>query len=113
MNTKTTTRTLNDVGVWLPQYTSPHGLRPDATDEEFASTVSLSESDMSEHGWTKVGTAVATVTLFSEKEITTNKLTSLQTELRSVRAAAEKKCNAILEQINKLQALEYTPGETA
>jgi hypothetical protein len=104
---KTITRTINDVGVWLTEYADPAGLRSD-DDVRFARTITFSTNDMRDCGWTRVGTATVTVELVDEKSVIESKVDSLQKQLQKERADSEVKCNRILEQISKLQALEYT-----
>lgn len=57
--------------------------------------------------YTKVGTAVVTVTLFSKSELHKNELANLNEKLKTERADSQRRQNAILDQISKLQALTF------
>lgn len=59
-------------------------------------------------GYVHVGEATVTVDLFSEKEIHAKQLDGLNTQLAVVRAENQRRENAILDQISKLQALTYS-----
>lgn len=66
--------------------------------------------DMTEHGWIKVGTAHITVELLDPKDIQNEQLAALQAQLQKERADSQMRQNAILDQISKLQALEWEGG---
>lgn len=106
--TAATGRTVKNVGVWLTEYADPNGLKNSSTDSHFMRSISVSSHDMKSAGWTKVGTATISVELIPEKQMVTNKVDALNAQLQKERADSEVKCNRILEQISKLQALEYT-----
>lgn len=55
----------------------------------------------------KIGTAVVTVTLFPKEVLHANELAALNEKLQEVRAENQKRENAILDQISKLQALTF------
>lgn len=58
-------------------------------------------------GWMVIGHAETVVTFLDEKEIAGQQLDALKAELQSTRAENQKRENAILDQISKLQALTY------
>lgn len=58
-------------------------------------------------GWVKVGTAHITIELLDAKEIQNEQLAMLQAQLQKERADSQVRQNAILDQISKLQALEW------
>lgn len=68
--------------------------------------LSFSKLDMSSR-WVKVGTAQITVELLDAKQIQNKQLAVLQAQLQKERADSQVRQNAILEQISKLQALEW------
>ena len=74
---------------------------------EAASRATYAEWDMSDSGWTKVGVAHITIELLDAKEIKNEQLASLQAQLQKERADSQVRQNAILDQISKLQALEW------
>ena len=57
--------------------------------------------------WVHVGTAHITVELLDVKNIKNKQLAALQAQLQQERADSQVRQNAILEQISKLQALEW------
>lgn len=72
--------------------------------------ISPAVSDMTEHGWIKVGTAHITVELLDPKDIQNEQLAALQAQLQKERADSQMRQNAILDRISKLQALEWEGG---
>lgn len=72
--------------------------------------ISPAFTDMTEQGWIKVGTAHITVELLDPKDIQNEQLAALQAQLQKERADSQMRQNAILEQISKLQALEWEGG---
>ncbi len=102
------TRVLKDVPVWITEHDDPSGLLPGSKDSSFVRSCNFSFGEMQNHGWTRTGVATITVELIDEKALIANKVESLNVQLRQVRADAEVRCNRILEQISKLQALEFT-----
>lgn len=76
---------------------------------EAISAMGYTDHDMSDSaGWSEVGTAEITVTFFPIDAIVAKELDGLKTQLQKVRAENQERENAILDQISKLQALEYT-----
>lgn len=61
-----------------------------------------------QQGYPEIGEAIVTITLFSQDKIIANKLQALQDQLQTVRAENQRRENAILDQISKLQALPMT-----
>lgn len=68
------------------------------------------KNDMAAHGYSVVGTATMVVELHDPKDIHAGKVAALQEQLQAVRADNHRKENAILEQISKLQAIDYDPS---
>ena len=58
-------------------------------------------------GWMLIGNATVTVDFLSDEEMAAQKLDALRAELQTVRAENQKRENAILDQISKLQALTF------
>jgi hypothetical protein len=75
--------------------------------QEAVNSLSFYSGDMDKgrDPWTRVGEADITVRLFSRDEMVTSQLRTLQSELNEARAEWLTKQKALLEQINKLQAL--------
>jgi predicted transposase YdaD len=61
--------------------------------------------------YTKIGTAVVTITLFPKEQIYTHELTALNKALDNVRAENQVRENDILDRISKLTALTYEVAE--
>lgn len=61
-------------------------------------------------GYPQIGVATVTIQLFSKDEITSKKLEALKQQLHTVRAENQQRENAILDQISKLQAIDYVEG---
>ena len=61
-------------------------------------------------GYVEVGEATVTVKLFDGKTVHKKRLDSLHATLEEVRADNQRRENAILDQISKLQALTYEPA---
>lgn len=97
------------------QYTATAYLGEYSTIEEVANGRSMpilidgdGNSYFDSQGYTKIGKATVAIQLFSDDEITRNKLDALKAELQTVRADNQRRENAILERISKLQAITYT-----
>lgn len=105
----TNTRTISDVPMWMTEYDRIENLSKDSSDHAFISNLHPSLSDMKSAGWTRVGVATITVELIDPRDLATNKIESLQAQLQKERADSEVRCNRFLDQISKLQAIEYTP----
>lgn len=58
-------------------------------------------------GWVVIGNATVTVDYLKPEEIDAQRLGALKAELQAVRAENQRKENAILDQISKLQAIGY------
>jgi hypothetical protein len=61
-----------------------------------------------QNGYTLIGTATVTIELHTEDQIMATKMAALKTQLLAVRAENQQRENAILDQISKLQAIDYT-----
>lgn len=72
--------------------------------------LTISGGYFEKEGYPQIGVASVTIELFSEDEITSKKLEALQAQLHTVRADNQRRENAILDRISKLQAINYTPG---
>lgn len=75
-------------------------------DQLIGSALSFSQHDM-RSCWLKVGTASISVELVNAKEIHNEQLALLHAQLQKERADSQVRQNAILDQISKLQALEW------
>lgn len=94
-------------------YQTPYQEIQDIFDGAVMPVISMEESKyLVSQGYTVIGEATVTVELFSNDEITSKKLAALQAQLQTVRAENQKRENAILDQISKLQAIDYT-GDAA
>jgi len=60
-----------------------------------------------QQGYSLIGTATVTVELHTEDQIMAAKLAALKEQLQAVRAENQQRENAILDQISKLQAIDY------
>lgn len=100
---KTFTGTLK---AFLPNYYSTNELNSDGCIDVLS--FSAHGDYLLSQGYPQVGIATITVELFDDKDIIASKVDSLQAQLQKERADSEVKCNRILDQISKLQALEYT-----
>ena len=83
----------------------------DSDPEEF-SNLHITDSDMTECGWVRVGTASVTVDLLSDADKLTNQLALLNEAERRVKADAQSKLNEIEGQRQRLLAIEYKPCAT-
>lgn len=61
-----------------------------------------------QQGYSLIGTATITVELHTEDQLMAAKLAALKEQLQAVRAENQQRENAILDQISKLQAINYT-----
>ena len=78
----------------------------DRDQEEFGN-LHITDSDMTECGWVRVGTASVTVDLPSDADKLTNQLALLNEAERRVKADAQSKLNEIEGQRQRLLAIEY------
>lgn len=87
--------------VWLSgSYYGPDDLKKDGS--KAVGKLSYSDHDMTEQGWTKIGTAQITLDLIDDEQMVANKVVSLNAEIRKIRANSE---NAITELQAKIQSL--------
>ena len=105
-----------NIAVWnsCPEYkptSSAKNLVADGENDEAVAFFHYTDSDMRDHGWVHVGNAVFTVMLFDESILHGKQLEALKAELQSVRADNQRKENAILDRISKLQALTFDVQE--
>jgi hypothetical protein len=105
MKTRTYTA---EMKAYLPSYYSPDALQ----DASCIGKVALTMGDgryYRNEGYPLAGTATVTLEIMvDEKDLINSKVESLQARLAKDRAESEVRQNRILEQISKLQALEYT-----
>lgn len=59
-------------------------------------------------GWIVIGDVEMTVSFYTPEKVHAQRLDGLKAELQTVRAENQKRENAILDQISKLQALTFT-----
>ena len=91
--------------AWLSDAFGPEDLT--ANDANAVRRLSFFTSDMSEYGYTKVGTATVTVDFIDTDAMVVNKIASLRAEIQKTRADASVKCTLIEERIAKLSAISY------
>ena len=92
--------------VLMDQYQSPEGIASGSDHPALVST----GANMSEYGYTKIGTAVARVTLHSQDQIVQAQISAAKQELARVRAENQQRENVILDRLSKLQALTFEPA---
>lgn len=68
---------------------------------------------LAKNGYSVIGTATLVVELHDPKTVQAGKIAALQEQLQAVRADNHRKENAILDQISKLQAIDYDPSAPA
>lgn len=95
---KTTTK------VWLTPYSNTGPKQLLAGD---LTGVSYNNLQMSDQGWTQVGTAEVTVTLFNEKDIINKKVEALKEEIKEAKALAVLTETRLQGQIQELLAITY------
>lgn len=61
-------------------------------------------------GYVRIGTATVEVEVFGEDQIVVQQMDALHKQLQNVRAENQKRENAILDKISKLQALTLDPA---
>lgn len=71
------------------------------------------KNTMAAHGYSVIGTATLVVELHDPKTVQAGKIAALQEQLQAVCAENHRKENAILDQISKLQAIDYDPSAPA
>jgi len=74
-------------------------------------SIHMADMDMASFGWTHVGEATVTVAMASADQIITSRVASLRTALTQDRANSQVRQNALLDQIQKLEAITYEPSE--
>lgn len=104
------TRTIKNVPVWLTSYSSPDALNSQE-DQGVVGATALHfpwrDDQSGPEGWTRCGVATITYEFCGLDELAANKVVALKAELEKDRAESEVRQNRILDQISKLQALEY------
>lgn len=71
------------------------------------------KNTMAAHGYSVIGTATLVVDLYDPKTAHAAKITALQVQLQAVRTESLRQETAILDQISKLQAIDYDPSAPA
>ncbi len=66
------------------------------------------ELDMTDHGYTKIGTATIEFDLIDRDELIDNKIVSLRAELQGVKAEAQVKVQKLEDQLQSLLAIEVS-----
>lgn len=80
--------------------------------DDAAAEMSYLNHDMSNtDGWAEVGIATITVTFYPRDELVAKELEGLNAQLQNVRAENQRRENAILDRISKLQAIAYEASE--
>lgn len=75
--------------------------------------VHLDYADMSDYGWTRIGTATVSVEIEADvNQIVSSKIDVIKGQIQQVYAAAEMKVKEFKEEISKLQSIGYTASET-
>lgn len=93
--------------AWL---TSSYSASPeDLLQGKALNSIAVSQHDMTDCGWTRVGKATVTVELLSQDAMVEAKVDALQAELQTARAEFSVKESRIQEQIQNLLAITYTP----
>ena len=92
------------IKVQCSQYTSIETLRAGSAIALF-DALHVSNADMSEYGYSHVGTAKVTITLNDPDTIVGDKVKSLQAEATKVQADAQAAVTRIQRQINELLAI--------
>lgn len=92
------------IKVQCDKYTSLDAFKSDDSDTLF-NRLHLSGHDMSEYGYSYVGTAEVTITLNDPDTIVGDKVKSLQAEATKVQADAQAAVTRIQRQINELLAI--------
>jgi len=103
------------VGAYLPDHTSPVRVLDALNDPAkhahlVGSTLFYAAHDMSKT-WMRVGDAEITLTLAPRDEQVAAAVKALQGQLEKERAEFMRKQQEILEQLSKVQALEFAPAE--
>lgn len=62
---------------------------------------------LDQEGYTRIGTATVVLMLHDDKEIISNQMDALNKQLAATRADNQRRENAILDRISKLQALTF------
>ena len=95
------------VNVWMSSsaYTKPSELQK-LDGKELVDLLYFQNADMSSFGWTRVGTAEVIITLDDCKTCTANKVASLQSQLKEMRAEHQQAQNRLTKQIQELLAID-------
>jgi hypothetical protein len=98
--------------AWLPNWRSVKDLTTaigEGKDQRVIDSLSYASWDMGkgENPYTRIGEASITVTIESQDALVAQQIATLNAQLANERAKFMERQAEILEQINKLQALEY------
>lgn len=104
MSARTITAT---VDAWMPSYRGPEDLQGDP--RRAINSLAFAECDMSDMGWTRIGTADVALHIVDENQLIENKVESLRAEQTKTRADAQAKVTELERQIQQLLAIEHTP----
>lgn len=97
--------------TWRGIDTVLHAVKEGELDDA-ASMLTYLNHDMSDtEGWAEVGVATITVTFYPRDELVAKELEGLNEQLQKVRAENQRRENAILDRISKLQAITYEASE--
>ena len=78
------------------------------TGDQLVREVAFINLDMTDHGYTKIGTATIEFDLIDRNEMIDNKVAALQAELQTVKADAQVKVQKLEDQLQSLLAIEVS-----
>jgi hypothetical protein len=96
------------VSGYITDYAMKYNLTPEdmKNPEKVQKHLQISQSNMADLGWVKVGLGYAEVELLDQKDVLNSAVIALRAKAAATRAEATKKCTEIENQINQLLAIE-------
>lgn len=103
------TQAKGTVKVWFAsEWYGPADVRRDP--DGAVDRLYFTNTDMSPSGWVHGGNAEVVITFFDEKQIQSEKVQALRTQLEQDRADSQIRQNALIRKISELEALTYEPA---
>jgi hypothetical protein len=90
--------------AWLAMHQGPEDLIG-KKESQLVGDLFYSTSDMSHHGWSKVGPATITLEIPEDDQLINNKVDALRKEITKTRADAEMKARGLEEKVQQLLAI--------
>ena len=99
--------------AWATSPTHLDNIRNPELSPEECSEIQVTDSDMAEHGWIEVGTAVTAITFAPDDQLISNTVSQLEATMQKLRTDTFVKLEGLRVMKENLLALTYNTPESA